>query len=91
MKDEFTEKCFEYVEWDIELVEKINSAYRELKHSDAWRTNTDSKCYAERRRESYDKIIAEYSEQITQTINDDKKELDEYKGIKSSLDKQISK
>ncbi len=92
MKDEFPEKCFEYVEWDIKLVEKINSAYLKLEHNDAGRTkNTDSKCYAERRRESYDKIIAEYSEQITQTINDDKKELDEYKGIKSSLDKQISK
>lgn len=91
MKDEFPEKCFEYVEWDIELVAKINCAYRELEHSAAGRTNTDSKCYAERRRESYDKIIAKYRKQITQTIKDNKKELDEYKAIKSSLDKQISK
>lgn len=54
MKDAFPEKCFEYVEWDIALVDKINCAYRK---------------------------------QITQTIKDNKKELDEYKGIKSSLDK----
>ena len=88
MRDEFPEKCFEYVEWDSDIVERINSAYRELEESYNMRENLDSRCNADTRKNSYDRIIAKYSKEIMQIIEDNKKSLNEYEFIKSSLQRQ---
>ena len=84
----FPEKCFEYVEWDIDVVEKINLSYRELEESDNMRGNPDSKNNASIRRNSYDRIIAKYNNEIVQIIEDNNKDLNEYKFVKCSLQKQ---
>lgn len=88
MSDKFPEKCFEYVEWDIDIVEKINSSYRELEESYTMRGNPDSKCNANIRRNSYDRIISKYSKEIIQIIEDNNKSLNEYTFIESSLQRQ---
>ena len=88
MCDMFPEKCFEYVEWDIDVVEKINLSYRELEESDNMRGNPDSKNNASIRRNSYDRIIAKYNNEIVQIIEDNNKDLNEYKFVKCSLQKQ---
>ena len=87
MSDNLPEQCFKYVEWDIDIVEKINSAYGELEESSNMRGNTASRHNADIRRESYDGIIAKYSKEIKQVVEENKKNLSEYRLIKNSLQK----
>ena len=81
-------KCFEFIEWDIDIVEKLNSAYKELEESFSMRENPDSKNNANIRRTSYDEVISKYNKEIVQTICGAKKEIAEYQFIQSSLQKQ---
>ncbi len=85
-KDADIEICFQYVEWDICVVEKINYAIGELKSSCESRSNQDSIQNGETRKEIYKKIVLQYKNNIQDAIQKSKKDIGEYKFISDLLD-----
>ena len=61
-KDSYTIKCFDYIEWDIEMIEKIESSYYELKSSIETRSNPDSRNNGYTRSSLYENIVARNKE-----------------------------
>ena len=86
--DSFVRKCFEYVEWDIEIIEKLNVAYEELEYSAKNRQNPSSIKNADCRRTNYDLIIAKFKADIMNVIQEANKQITDYVYIQSSLQKQ---
>ena len=86
--DSFVRKCFEYVEWNIEMIEKLNTAYEELEYSAKSRQNPSSIENADCRRTNYDLVIAEFKTDIMNVIQKANKQITDYVYIQSSLQKQ---
>lgn len=87
-RDAFSERCFEYVEWDIDIVNKLNLSYKELEENIVMRENESSKNNGNRRKVSYDKVIGKHNVNIITAIYDAKKEVEDYPFIESSLRRQ---
>lgn len=85
-EDADIELCFQYVEWDINVVEKLNIAIRELESNCELRFEDYSKKNGERRKEIYKKIVCQYKNNIEDTIRKSQKDIGEYKFISELLD-----
>lgn len=83
--DIYIEKCFEYIKWDIELINKINSACNELMVSIMSRSNSGSKANGEVRLNLYRTIINSYAHKIEEVLNTVGKTYDDFAGIKNLL------
>ena len=55
--DSYISKCFDYIEWDVEMIEKIEWGYEELKDNVEMRSNLDSRINGNTRIELYKQII----------------------------------
>ncbi|HHD2772800.1 TPA: hypothetical protein ACOTHO_002703 [Clostridium perfringens] len=62
--DSYIIKYFDYIEWNIEMIEKIESNYYELKNSIETRSNPRSKSNGETRIKMYKGIITRNKEKI---------------------------
>ncbi len=85
--DMYSEKCFEIIDWDIELIKKMNSACAELEQSMKWRTNTYAISNGNARRNSYERVLKKYKENIIAVLNKEKKNISEFSQIQQFLDK----
>lgn len=85
-EDADIELCFKYVEWDMNVIEKINCAIDELKRSCEFRIKSSSKEYGDTRQEIYKKIVCQYKENIENTLQKSQKDIGEYKFISDLLD-----
>lgn len=85
-EDADIELCFQYVEWDICVVEKINYAIGELKNSCESRSNQYSIQNGEIRKEIYKKIVCQYKDDIEDTLQQNQKDIGEYKYISDMWD-----
>ncbi len=81
MEDSDIELCFQYVEWDINVVEKLNNAISELENSCECRSNQHSIENGEIRKEIYKKIVCQYKNNIEDIIQKSQKNIEDYKFI----------
>lgn len=84
--DMHTEECFNHIIWNLEIIEKLNSAYRELEQSMGWRTNNNAVRYGNLRKESYDRIILTHGVEIKKIVESNGNDLSEYEKINSILE-----
>lgn len=85
--DSYIIKCFDYIEWDIEMIEEIESSYEELKISMEMRSSLASKSNGSSRIILYKEIIARGRERIKKICNNT--DLEKYPNInKIILDKE---
>jgi len=80
-EDTDIEQCFRYVEWNINVIEKINYAIGELESSCECRSNLYSIENGITRKEIYKKIVYQYKDNIEDTIIKSQKDIKEYKYI----------
>ena len=85
-EDTDIELCFQYVEWDIDVVEKLNNAISELESSCECRSNQYSIENGKIRKKIYKKIVCQYKNNIEDTIQKSQKDIGEYKFIFNLLD-----
>lgn len=85
MSDDYVEIYFKYIKWDIQIIEKINNAYKELEDNIPTRVNSDSISNGKRRRECYNKIIKKYANEITKVIQDNNELVSDYEYINKVL------
>lgn len=85
MSDEYVRKCFEYIQWDIEIIEKINIAYKELEDNIKMRANNDSRLNGITRKNCYNTIINRYKDEIIKVIQDNNKSVSDYEYIDNVL------
>lgn len=81
------EQCFKYVEWDMNVVEKINYAIGELINNCELRLKSSSIRNGETRKEIYKKIVCQYKDNIEDTLQKNQKDIGEYKFISDFLTK----
>ncbi|MFY8262644.1 hypothetical protein ACOT7R_07070 [Clostridium perfringens] len=83
--DSYIIKCFDYIEWNIEMLEKIESSYEELKNSIDMRSNLDSRINGHTRIKLYKEIITRNKDKIEKSYNNI--DLEKYPNVKMILDK----
>lgn len=76
--DDDIETCFKYLEWDITVIDKMNSALCTLEESCECRTNYYSILYGKTRRQAYLRIIDRFRDDIKNTIENVGKNITEY-------------
>lgn len=86
--DDYPEMCFKLIEWDLELIEKLDEAYSYLEDNIKSRSNTESICNGNSRRNSYDKVIRNNSNKILFVIKNSNQDISEFKYIEHSMKKQ---
>ena len=83
--DFYSEQCFEMIEWDIELIGKINNACIELKQSMEWRSNPNAIQNGEARTHSYRQVLKTYRESIIATLQKNGKDISEFEEIQKII------
>ena len=68
--DSYISKCFDYIEWDVEMIEKIEWGYEELKDNVEMRSNLDSRINGNTRIELYKQIILKNKNNIKKVCGD---------------------
>lgn len=86
--DSYPEMCFKLLEWDLELIEKLNGAYSYLEENIKSRSNTESICNGNSRRTSYDEVIRYNSNRILSVIKSSKKNISDFQYMENSMKKQ---
>lgn len=86
--DIYPKTCFKLVEWDMELIEKLNEAYSSLEESINMRSRVESIDNGKSRRKSYDEVICDNSNKILSLLTSCGKQLSDYSFIERSMKKQ---
>lgn len=86
--DEDVEECFKIVEFDEEIISKLDSAYGYLKESISSRSRSESIANGNRRKKSYDKVISDNSSKILTAISASTKVLNDFPFVEKSLKEQ---
>lgn len=68
--DSYISKCFDYIELDVEMIEKIEWGYEELKDNVEMRSNLDSRINGNTRIELYKQIILKNKNNIKKVCGD---------------------
>ncbi len=68
--DYYIVKCFDYIEWDIEIIKKIEWSYEELKNNMKMRSNLDSRIKGNKRIKLYKEIILKNKDNIEKVCSD---------------------
>lgn len=79
--DEYVEECFKYLEWDMEVIEKLKYSIDFLKNSCSARSNIYSISNGNKRKNAYRKIIEQYESTIRNVIQESQKDISEYTSI----------
>lgn len=80
----YVEICFEYVEWDINIVDKINCSYSEVEKRLLEEASDLKNCNIIK--ESYNRVIEKYKNEIIDTIKNNGKTLHDYNFIERRLE-----
>jgi hypothetical protein len=83
--DAYIIKCFDYIEWDMDLIEKMENSFEYLKENVESRTNSDSRCNGNSRIATYEKIIKSSKDKIEETCKDNDIELEKFSNINELL------
>lgn len=83
--DRDIEECFKYLEWDINVIDKLNTAIEGLKESCHKRQNADKVILGNRREDAYKKIINQYKNDIKNTVQNNNKSINDFKFISCIL------
>lgn len=84
--DQYPEKCFEMINWNLELIDKINGSCIELTNSMKQRTNSYAIQNGEAREKSYQRVLKLYKSNIISILDKNKKNIEEYEGIKKLIE-----
>jgi len=76
--DEYVEQCFKYLEWDMEVIEKLKDSIDCLINSCSARSNQYSISNGNKRKNAYKKIIGQYENIIKNIIQENQKEVGVY-------------
>lgn len=85
-EDADIELCFQYVEWDVSVIEKLNIAISELERNCESRYEPCSKERGVTRKEIYKKIVCKYKENIEDALQKSQKDIREYEFVSKLLD-----
>lgn len=75
--DTYIIKCFDYIDWDMDLIEKMEGGFKYLTENYESRTNLDSRINGAKRIETYKKIIKSGKDKIEETCKDNDVEIEE--------------
>lgn len=84
--DMYSEKCFEMIEWDLDLVNKFNSACGELRQSMEWRSNQYAIQNGETRKHSYQQVLIAYKDKILSVLHNIGKDISEFEEIQKIVE-----
>lgn len=85
ISDEDVIKCFQYAEWDIELIQHLNDTYTGLIENLHFRSNEDSKRNGRKREEAYRQIVIENKDCIEEVILQNGKSISGFSGIEKLI------
>lgn len=83
--DKYIVKYFEYIEWDIDLIEKIDSSLGYLKENITSRSNIDSICNGKTRINTYELIINNSNDRIKSFFEENNINIEECTNIKEII------
>ena len=83
--DKYIVKYFKYIEWDIELIKRIDSSLGYLKENIESRSNFDSICNGRKRINTYKSIINSNKDRIEAFFINNDINLEEYTNIKEMI------
>ncbi len=83
--DDFIIKCFEYIEWDINIVKNIEYAISTLENSISMRDSSMSIRNGEIRKDSYLQIVHNNESKIKDTIAKECEDISDYENISKYL------
>lgn len=86
--DSYPEKCFDLANIDLELIEKLESAYFNLLNNVKFRDNYNSIENGRIRKSSYNRVIATNKNKIVSAINNASKTISDYPSIEQSMKEQ---
>lgn len=67
-KDKYVKKCFNYLKWDLDIIQKIENEYEALVDNIECRGNVDSRINGEKRLQAYDEVISINGDNIRNII-----------------------
>ncbi|WZL81841.1 hypothetical protein QBE53_01705 [Vallitaleaceae bacterium 9-2] len=83
--DTYIIKCFDYIDWDMDLIEKMENSFDYLKENVKSRSNFDSRHNGNIRIETYEKIIKNSKDKIEETCKNSNIELERFQNINELL------
>ncbi|MGL5869338.1 hypothetical protein [Clostridium chrysemydis] len=83
--DAYIIKCFDYITWDIKLIEKMESSFKYLKENVESRTNSDSRYNGDKRITTYKNIIESSKDKIKEACKDNNIKLENFPNINEFL------
>ncbi len=83
--DMYLEKCFEMIEWDLDLVNKINNACGELRQSMEWRSNQYAIQNGEARKLSYRRVLIAHKEKLLAMLHKEGRDISDFEEIQKLL------
>ncbi|MCH3964527.1 MAG: hypothetical protein LKE46_09650 [Clostridium sp.] len=76
--DTYIIKCFDYITWDVKLIEKIENNFKDLKDNIESRTNSDSKYNGHERIRTFKEIIESSKDKIKEVCKDNNINLENF-------------
>jgi len=80
--DSYVIRCFDFVNWDMELIDRVNSSFEYLHKNVESRSNPASICNGNTRISAYKTIISNNIDKIQKTCDDNSVDLERYVNIK---------